>query len=364
MYLEQGRKDLNGLRNLILLGGNEVVKKDYEILLAEFDEKNNPKRWLFDSFLLIPKLSSGNNLFSDINAGTSMSGEGDFFAIPAPNPANKKDWDEAADIYYKDGGMLDTLNSSAEEIAASIGKPKHKINVVLLINYPSPIQTHFGIEKGKKINFSIVGQNLDCASRQRLAACKSYISSLSEKWDARRFKNLNLLGFYWPFETVYRSWDIDDHWVLKELKPFVNSKGFKMLWIPFWCSYNVHLLDDYEQYYFDASFLQPNYMFYENIKGVEEAAMAAKKRHAGIEMEFYVGIEEAPFKPKVKKERLKRFRAYLDGGVKHGYMKEAALAWFMGGKAMTRLCMSKNKEDRKLYKDVCDFICAEYKIKK
>ena len=359
MYLEPGRKELGGLRHLILTGKN--TPQELDLYLAEHDEKGRPKRWLFDSFFLLPHILSGNSLGADVNIGTTMSGEGDFYAVPCPNPGNLRDWLDAFDQYYRQGGMLDLLQQETSRLSQTLGKPQRPINVVLLMNYPSPIQSKFGMLNGKKLNFSVKGQNLDKASGDRLEACQWYASNLSKAWDKERFPALNLLGFYWPFETIYRSWDVDDHWVLKELKDYVNHLKLKMFWIPFWCSYNVHLLDDYEKYYFDASFLQPNSMFYENLKGVGEAAEAARKRHAGIEMECYADTKNLNFRPRVIKERIKRFRAYLDGGVTYGYMKKSALAWYMGGNIFFQLYQSKKKKDQELYRDICAFIHGEYK---
>lgn len=363
MYLEPGRNDLGGLRHMIFIGGSTSFSEDLETYLAELDRKGKPKRWLFDSFVLYTRISSGNALFADINIGNTMCGEGNFYPVPSPNPGNLQDWMEVMDRYYTKGGMLDTMNAEIEEFSGKLGKPENRINVILLMNYPSPTQAKFGVINGKELNFSILGQNLDKASRCRLEACKFYTTELKKKWNKKRFSHLNFLGYYWPFETVYRSWDMDDHRVLKELKTHVNSEGLKMFWIPFWCSWNVHLLDDYENYYFDAAFLQPNYMFYENIKGVKEAAKAAEKRHAGIEMEFYREMPDLPFRKKVVKERLQRFRGYLDGGVKYGYMKDSAIAWFLGGRILPQLCRSKDRADRELYKDICAFIHGEYEIK-
>ncbi|PNR93717.1 DUF4855 domain-containing protein [Petrotoga sp. 9PWA.NaAc.5.4] len=97
-------------------------------------------------------------------------------------------------------------------------------------------------------------------------------------------------------------------------------------------------------------------MFYEKIKGVEEAANAAKKRNAGIEMEYYLSLNE-PIK--VSQERHKRFREYLDGGVKYDYMN-AACAWFIGGKIGE---MIEDPIEFEFYQDIVDFVHKRYKLK-
>jgi len=162
------------------------------------------------------------------------------------------------------------------------------------------------------------------------------------------------------FETVYRGWDVDDHWLLKELRPRVNAHGLKLLWIPFWSTYNVHLLDDYRRYYFDLAFLQPNYMFYRQGRSIAGAAEAARVRGAGIEMEYYLELDE-PIA--VTADRHSRYREYLNGGITHGYMTEAACAHFMGAGALERMPRHPEAIERELYEDLYHFVRGEYRLK-
>ncbi len=362
MYLEPGRPDLGYLRHLFFAGLSDWGNDTFKYYLTELDEDGRPVRWLFDSVVPEYTLPSGNYPGADVNIGTTMSGEGDFYAVPSPTPAHLKDWESLLDLYFARGGELDLLDEQVGELAAAIGEPPHPRNVVIVLPYPSHQLCKFGELDGRRLNFSVLGQNLARASEDRLTALLWYIRGVARRWEEKKYKRLNLLGFYWPFETVYRSWDIDDHWVLKHLRPKVNALGLKMTWIPFWASWNVHLLDDYESYYFDAAFLQSNHLFYKNIPGVEEAARAAEARHAGVEMEFYVGYE-SNFDPVVVREKMERFRRYLDGGVDFGYMKNSACAWFLGGGVMPKLHQSSDPADRETYRDIVSFIHGEYEKK-
>lgn len=263
------------------------------------------------------------------------------------------------DRYFEQDIFAHALDEAIEDAQHVLGKREHKVNLVITIPYPGPLQTKFGKIDGQNLNFSVMGQNRDQATRQRLTACIWFMDEIIKRFKLENYKNLNLLGFYWTFETVYKSWDVDDHWLLKELHKEMQNRGKKFFWIPFWSSYNVHLLDDYQNYYFDCAFLQPNYMFYKSITDVKDAAHAAKRRNAGVEMEFYATLDE-PIG--ITDERLQRFDRYLSGGVEYGYMKESACAWFDGGKAIYKLYDHENPVERQYYDKIYRFIKGTYQV--
>jgi hypothetical protein len=164
-------------------------------------------------------------------------------------------------------GAVETLNTAIEASGKSIGQPYgQRRNIVLMLPYPHITQGDFGSLSGAaaSLDFTTRTQNLMQASAQRLDAAQWMVDQIVDRWSRKNLTHVHLLGVYWMFETVYRGWDVDDHWLLKELKVHINQKGLKFLWIPFWSSYNVHLLDDYQKYYFDLAFIQPNHMFYRN----------------------------------------------------------------------------------------------------
>ena len=233
---------------------------------------------------------------------------------------------------------------------------------MITIPYPHPNQSFFGKLDNKKssLNFCLTGQNLSKASEQRLEACQWFVDQTISEWKNANYKNLHLLGFYWIYESIHYSWDVDDHWVLKELYKYIREKKYNFFWIPFYSSYNVHLLSDYHEFYFDVAFLQPNHMFYKNIKDVREAALEAKKRYAGIEMEYDIDLLDKVHD--IGNPRHQRFRNYLNGGVKYGYMTESACAYFMGANDVAVMANSKNKIERGFYDDLYHFVKGDYQI--
>ena len=366
-YFPQNSPQFNYLKHLMLMYGDARrpwTPDETKYHVAHLTEEGTPDDWLFDSFLFLNlKASSGNDYCADINLGTTMSGEGDFFAACSPNPANKRDWDELLEFYLGKNGAVETLNNAIEQCCRTISQPYgHARNIVLMLPYPHITQAAFGLFPGgaSSMDFSTRNQNLKSATAQRLEVSKWMVDQIVERWQQKNLPYVNLLGVYWMFETVYRGWDVDDHWLLKELRLHVNQKGLKFLWIPFWSSYNVHLLDDYQNYYFDLAFIQPNHMFYRNGKSLKATAEAARARNAGIEMEYYLELNE-PIA--IQGERHARFREYLNGGLEFGYMNEAACAHFHGVGSLARMHRHTDAIEREYYEDIYRFVKGSYELK-
>ena len=366
-YFPPSQPEFNGLRHLILMYGDSSrpwSERELRHSVAHLAADGRPDDWLFDSVLFLNvKAGSGRDFAADVNLGTTMSGEGDFFAACSPKPARTSDWEELLDFTLGPKGAVAELEKTIAGCAEAIGKaPEARRNVVLMLPYPHITQRAFGpLTSGSaSLDFSTTSQNLAIATEQRLDAERHFVDEIVRRFRRLSPRHVHLLGVYWMFETVYRSWEVDDHWLLKELRGHIHAQGLKFFWIPFWSSYNVHLLDDYRSYYFDAAFLQPNYMFYRHGKTLKAAAEAARARNAGIEMEYYLELNE-PIA--VGAERHSRFREYLDGGVTYGYMTESACAHFQGVGALEQMRTHADKQEREFYEDIYAFVKGTYRAK-
>lgn len=359
-WYPQNDPAMGHLKHLVLLYGREQSVERLRYYAAHMDPDGKPDDWLFDSFLFFvgSAFPGGGSFGSDINRGTTMSGEGDFYAIPMPKPADRYDYEQLLELYFKPGGTLDSLQAAISGLKAELGKPEQMRNVVLTIPYPGINQAMWGqLEPGGPVlNFSCLGQNLTRATEDRLAATRWWVDQVMARWQPERFPDLNLLGFYWAFETVYRGWEVDDHWLLKELHAHLKELAKRFLWIPFYATYNVHLLDDYQNYYFDLAFQQPNHMFYVKTPGIRVPAEAAKARNAGFEMEYYLELNEPT---QVSRERHLRLRHYLDGGVHFGYM-QAACAWYHGGNGIMEMHSHPDPQERAFYEEIYRFVKGTY----
>ncbi len=367
-YFAPNQPEYNYLRHLILPiwdWKKPLTPKETAHYLAHFNRKTGKADdWFYDSFMpYIMEAPSGNVYGADTNRGTTRCGEGDFYAIVHPCPATKRDWLEGLEAQLAPKGPLDTLEKLVPELTRQIGrKPEHKINIVFGCPYPMPNQSMWGsLKEGKpSLNFSVTAQNLIKASEQRLEAVCWFIDEAMKQWDKAGFKNLNLLGFYWMYESLHYSWDIDDHWVLKEFYKHCRRRKTKLFWIPFYSSFNVRVLNDYQGFYFDCAMLQPNHIFYYDIPDVKQAALEAKARGAGVEMEYYYWF---PPRFSVGNQKYRRFQNYLNGGVKYGYMTESVCGHFIGPQDIPKMYASDNPKEREAYEDLYHFVKGDYEIK-
>lgn len=360
-YFAPNQPEFNYLKHMFLIGweSQQLIEPD-EILyyVAHVNDDGKVDDWFFDSFLSFTVSSmSGNTLGNDINVGTTMSGEGDFFAVPSPNPSRKDEWQEMLDSQLGADGLWARMDKAITQAAETLGPPPHKRNAVISVPYPAPNQCAFA--KDFPNNFSVIGQNLTSASEQRLAACKWFVDETIAHWEKLNPEHLHLLGFYWLFESLAYAWDRDDHWVWKELYKYIKSRGYKMFWIPFYSSFNVNLMGPGKDFYFDAAFLQPNHMFYENIDDVEKAALEARERGAGVEMEYFPYEND---RMRTMGDRHRRFKNYLDGGVKYGYMTEAACAYFCGTNELHRMATQYSEKERETYHNHYKFVAGKWTV--
>lgn len=366
-YFAPNQPDFNFLRHLEIITwepDSKISREELKYYVAHINPKGKPDGWFYDSFLIISgRAPSGNMLYYDFNMGTTRCGGGDFFAVPSPNPATADDWSDYMDSLFSKDGLVARLDECIAGMKTAMkGAPPFKRNLVISIPYPHHNQARFGKAGGRQtgLNFSIIGQNLMQASEQRLEACRWFSEEAAARFKKGRFANLNLLGFYWIYESLHYSWDVDDHWVIKELYKHLRSGGMRFFWIPFFSTYNITIMSNSPELYFDCAFLQPNHIFYPWLKDVKTAAEAARARGGGIEMEYYLDIDQ---NVGVGREKYKRVKNYLDGGVEFGYMKDSACAWFTGVNDMHRMARHKDPRERKVYDDFYRFAIGEYDAK-
>ncbi len=364
-WLTPGLSDWNFMRHLEIVSWNyrkPPSPDELKFYIAHINAKGAPDDWFFDSFLLAPgHTPSGNFLYNDINMGTTRNGGGDFFAVPSPNPGSIGDWTFWLDAVFSAGGFMDCMNESVGRVMDSMRcKPPFARNIVITIPHPHHGQAAFGkIKPGARhpLNFSVIGQNLAQASAQRLEAVSWFVDEALRRWKKGSWPHLNLLGFYWHYESLHYSWDVDDHWVIKELYKHVRHRKTRLFWIPFYSTYNVTILSNYKDFYFDGAFLQPNHMFYPWLKDVKTAARQAQDRNAGVEIEYYLNMH-----PEfgVGREKYLRLKNYLNTGAETGFMKDSACAYYLGSNELHQIAVHKNPKERQAYNDIFHFVKGDY----
>ena len=85
--------------------------------------------------------------------------------------------------------------------------------------------------------------------------------------------------------------------------------------------------------------------------------MEARDLGAGIEMEYYPYENDQML---TMKDRHRRFKNYLDGGVKHGYMTESACAYFCGFNDLHKMASELSEKEREVYHQHYQFVSGKW----
>ncbi|MGE5508062.1 MAG: DUF4855 domain-containing protein [Chitinophagales bacterium] len=345
-YLKPGAPEAGGAHHIVLLYAGFYkdpavttwVKQDYRPYVVYIDENNKAKDWMFDT-IMIPC------------QGSTSSGRSFVAAPPKAKPANMADWLEFADILFKPGFQLDALNQAVADAQVERKDPGHKVKVILDLLYTNPYQKDFG-----DVNGDGVSENIDASAgveeqlRNRAAITKWYLDLLTKRWKEAKLDNLELIGFWWHRESVpYMATDTEER-AIQMAADVVHQAGYKLFWIPF---AHAEGFLDWKRLGFDASMVQPNYMFADVDKvRLKSIADIAAQTGQGIEVEkhwFERDTEE------------QKWIDYLNAGAKYGYMKNAVVAYYQNTKDLRNAAYSKDAHKRQVYYDnVYEFIKGTY----
>lgn len=337
---QQSGEATGGIRNLILLynghyshGKGDWPKERIIPNISYVDEQGNPVDWLFDGVLYLG-ISTPD--------GKGMDG-----------PANMNDWTWYLDKTFAEHGDLQQLNEATKEVGLKLNQPERKTKVVLMIPDTGEYLTDFGDVDGDGIsenfNASEVGEQQAVANMQKVI--RWYIEALLARWQSKNYSNLELAGLYWLSEQVSTSESGPEF--LRFTSDLVHSKSLKLFWIPHFLAYKMF---DWKEVGIDAVTLQPNYYFEEmDHARIEDASGLAKQYGMGVELEFDEHmLTDDSFR--------KRYIEYLNGGVTHGYMKEAFKGYYQGCDAVYALATSQDPINRKMYDWLYQFIQGTYTV--
>lgn len=342
-FMPKGTAQTGGAEDIVLAyygyagsGDGTWLSSDFMPYVA-YLEDFTPKDWFFDTVLLLP--------------GGETASRRKLYATEASHAATIDDWLWYLDETFKPDRQLNALNKAVDVCGNLLQDKEHKVKVILTLVDPSPLQNRFGALEpgGKNLNFNHEQVGVKEAFQNRLAAVEWLINQFLDRFAKADAQYLELIGFYWQPESIsYHHSPYEDEFVRK-VADLVHEKGLKLFWIPFYGSPGSY---DWHNYGFDAAILQPNYVFSDSKEDrVKTAASIAYHLGMGVEMEKHWNdtlIER------------NKWRDYLNGGVKYGYMN-GLVAYYQNIKDFGRAAATFDK--RTLYYDyVYQFVKGEYEI--
>lgn len=310
------------------LDGGDWLAEDFVPFVAHLDWDGQPDDTFFDSFLFLGLKSA---------RGRDFAGE-----RGQENASLWADWLWYIDRIFTPQHQLDALNTTVAQMGAGLGDPGYRVNVYIMIPYPSYLVTDFGHPDG-----SMGGESLlPVENRERVV--RWYVDQVLERWDAWQPEHLNLAGFYWLQEHINPAVPDEESFV-RNAVAYVQSQGYKIGWIP-WSG--AYLAPRWRSYGFDWAIIQPNHMFREQPNMIQAAAQTGRSARMGIEIELDGSVKQAAGRAKLYD--------YLDGGVEHGYMSEAMLGYYQDLNMLAQLYYEENGRYRELYDDIYAFAKGTY----
>ena len=134
------------------------------------------------------------------------------------------DWEWYLNRIFTPRKHLDALDTAVERVAAQLGLEGHKVNVYVMISYPSYLVTDFGTPGTE-------GDSL-LPLENRLREIRWYVDSVIERWKPWRPSTCASPGFYWLQGTrepgsTRRAWDM-----VRRTARYIHDLGLKLGWIP------------------------------------------------------------------------------------------------------------------------------------
>ena len=283
--------------------------------------------WLYDGFLFLDRLAKSGRRLSPITTRAD---------------ATKNDWLELLDHYFQKGQSIGALDHLLESLAQQGHRPSRKRQVVLALPTPMTgsdarqiiLTSEWGALGGKKLDFN--------RGEDRLQAARWYVDEVLQRWRERRYKHLELAGFYWLFE---RAWVVHR---TAEISQYIHSRESRFYWIPSWPQGRTN----WQQYGFDFVYQQPNYFFHRKPTPpdrLEEACRFAESCGTSMEMEFNRDLLTKP-------QFLGYFDEYLQAYQRHHVWQKKPVAYYEGAGAWFEMARSQDPEVQKRYKALADII--------
>lgn len=373
--------------SLVTLGRHNynppVWTKDRFSSHVRYTDSDGRQHWLFDAFLCIDGWDSARGLSYSLTNNR--------------HSAIRESWEDLLDAWLGADGALNRLDEAVEEAIAAIGRPSAPRYIVMSL--PDPVRYEYFSDKNSSTTYwgEADGRVLDFSSTDdQLAAYIWYMDRCRELFRERRFRNLELAGFYilseeLPLDPEYfsshgesysygdtfnwehKNWEI----LIPQVVSYAHSCVEGLWWIPY------HLAPGYRVWRslgFDNVFMQPNYYWdHGTVSHPLESTVAALGRYRmGMEIEFEYSLVEEIMKDGrsgpdgsgnptfyLKDVPLlrSRVREYMSAFKSSGMYGVKPVAVYSGTDAWHQLASSKEKDDIAMYLELCRFI-SENPLKK
>ena len=226
---------------------DKIAKADFrDMILLEYDRSEADYR----GYLLYNKDGRVQWLFDAICVGSGRYNGQSIGEAEGNVHLDKEMTINYMNEYFEDGKFISKIDKVIKDIKPSVPGKFVKKKIVLTI--PLIINENWGQLDGVELHPTNESEE---GRVDRVTISKWFVDECLKKFAEKDYENLQLIGFYWHEENG-RIWEengikIADH---------IHSYGLNFYWVPWFNAYNNTKWKDYG---FDAAWLQPNYLFYE-----------------------------------------------------------------------------------------------------
>lgn len=227
---------------------DKIGKADFrDMILLEYDrseadyrgyllyDKDGRIQWLFDAICVGSGRYNGQSI-----------GEGEGLVH-----LDKTMTTNLMNEYFDDGRFLPKINKVISGIKPSV--PGTFIPRKIVLTIPLIVNDNWGELDGVALHPS----NETAEGRaDRATIAKWFVDECLKRFAEKDYENLKLIGFYWHEENG-RIWEENG----MKIANHIHSYGLNFYWVPWFNAYNN---TKWKEYGFDAAWLQPNYLFYED----------------------------------------------------------------------------------------------------
>lgn len=339
---EAARTRIPSVTDLVLVygGGHHRVpfrwSKERMAHYVAYDDPEGRASWLFDGFLFLEIMDPGPS-----GAGKKFANGYTYQDKPLES-ASRDDWQRLIDYCFESDGGIGALEAAVAEAAAGLGEPPAKRRVVMSI--PEPIVYRTVDDRSTVYWGAIDGEPLDFAKPDdRARACQWFIDRVRYEFDRKKYRYVELAGFYWLAEK-----STDTQGILRTVAEYLDGLKYSFNWIPY---FNAAGYAQWKTFGFHNAYLQPNYFFNASlpVSRLDEACALAEKYDMQMELEFDENALAA-------RGMAYRLRDYLEAFRRHGIWADRRLAYYQGSSALQSLKESSDAADRALYHEFCRFV--------
>lgn len=315
--------------------------------------------WFYDAFIFNETNWWGKPLVNTVGA----------------EPATQKEWTAYLDHIFSDNTDLTALDELIGEMKAVLGEPRLRHKVIISMCVPCMYHSYRTPDGGDtgfqwtKFNWGTVdGVDMDFSNPEhRVAAVKWYIDETIRRFNAKKFKNIDLAGFYSMEEDMNVRTSNGD--LQARYNDYVHELGLHAYWIPYWgANVNANPEVPYwsEKYHFDMAYRQPNYFFYTSggklpeYKQLTDAIQNSKLYGLGLELEFETA-ETSNGLHEVSPTMHQRLIDYLDAFEEKGVWESSGVAHYGGSAGFINMANSTDATNHATMDRLADIVVKRQK---